>query len=170
MIGTDSIDRSISAPGEASMNFDFFDQELPDDYASTVLHEFGHALGFQHEHQHPEGFCEGEFRWEDDPGYVRTTDARGQFVADPQGRRPGIYTYLGGPPNGWDKETVDHNLRQLRPSSAFLLQTFDAKSIMKYYFGAWMFASGENSKCFSKRNDVLSAGDKKGIAAAYPSP
>lgn len=168
LVGTDCVDRGVAGPGQSSMNFRGFDVELPADYAATVIHEFGHALGFEHEHQHPEGYCEGEFRWEDDPGYQKTEDARGVYIADAHGRQPGIYTYLGGYPNGWNRAKVDHNLRQLKPSTAYLLLDFDAQSIMKYYFGPWMFKSGKASKCFSSQNLVLSEGDKAGVRQAYP--
>jgi hypothetical protein len=168
LVGTDSIDRSIVPAHEPSMNFGGFTQALPNGWQATVLHEFGHALGFQHEHQSPIGGCDLDFRWEDDPGYQRTTDARGQFVVDSQGRRPGIYTVLGGPPNNWPESKVNHNLRQLRNSHAFMIGPFDRTSIMKYAFPEWMFRDGANSHCFSARNLVLSSEDKVGILKAYP--
>ena len=168
MVGTDSIDLSIAPPNESSMNFGGFTRSLPDGWQATVLHEFGHALGFQHEHQSPIGGCDLDFRWEDDPGYLRTTDPFGQFVADAQGRRPGIYTVLGGPPNNWPEAKVNHNLRQLRNSHAFMIGPFDRTSIMKYAFPEWMFRDGANSHCFGTRNRELSTQDKAGIARAYP--
>lgn len=169
MLGTDSIS-AISANME-SMNFGGFDSTLPREWEATVLHEFGHALGFEHEHQHPEEGCESEFRWDDDLGYVATKDSSGcWYVMDSAGRRPGIYTVLGGCPNYWDKAKVDFNLRQLPPSSAYSLSAFDSASIMKYYFDAWMFKSGTSSPCYSPRNLVLSAQDKLGAATVYPRP
>src|SRR6476660_9027590 len=77
LVGTDSIDRSIVPVNEPSMNFGGFPRSLPNGWQATVLHEFGHALGFQHEHQSPIGGCDLDFRWEDDPGYERTTDPFG---------------------------------------------------------------------------------------------
>jgi hypothetical protein len=168
LVGTDSTNPAISQPGSSSMNFDGFDQSLPDDWAATVVHEFGHSFGFEHEHQHPSGVCEDEFRWDDDSGYVLTTDANGEAVPDSSGRQPGIYTVLGAPPNRWDKSKIDSNLRELKESSAFQLTAFDKNSIMKYYFGAWMFHQGEQSRCFSQRNLTLSDVDKQGFADAYP--
>jgi hypothetical protein len=42
---------------------------------------------------------DAQFRWFDDPGYVPTQDPSGNYIPDPDGRRPGIYTVLNGPPN-----------------------------------------------------------------------
>ena len=39
---------------------------------------------------------------------------------------------------------------------------------MKYAFAAWMFKNGDQSYCFTFRNEVLSAGDRTGVAKAYP--
>jgi hypothetical protein len=168
LVGTDSVDRFIGPVNEPSMNYGGFAQALPSGWQGTVLHEFGHAFGFQHEHQSPIGGCDLDFRWEDDLGYVRTTDGFGQFDVDAQGRRPGIYTVLGGPPNHWPEAKVNHNLRQLRNSHAFMMSAFDRTSIMKYAFPEWMFRDGANSHCFSGRNLVLSDQDRAGIATAYP--
>src|SRR5688572_23657943 len=38
--------------GEKTMNFGWFDDNTPDaEFSRVVIHEFGHALGFVHEHQ-----------------------------------------------------------------------------------------------------------------------
>jgi hypothetical protein len=177
LVGNDSINPLIGGPGDnaggrpnqRSMNFGKFKEALPPDFAGTVLHEFGHAIAFQHEHQHATEGCQADFRWSDDPGYVPTRDNLGQFKQDDEGRRPGIYTVLGGPPNKWPRAKVDHNLRQIQPSSAFEAGPFDRLSIMKYHFPAWMFVGGSQSRCFSfTPNNVLSAQDKLGVWMAYP--
>jgi hypothetical protein len=169
VVGTDSRDPSIVGTGEASMNFEKFDQGAPNGWEGTVRHEFGHALAAQHEHQHPTQGCDAEWRWDDDPGYVPTKDSFGQFIADKSGRRPGIYTVLGGPPNKWPKSKVDHNLRQLKDTKAYDFGDFDVKSVMKYYLAAWMFKNGTKSQCYNgTRNDDLSAEDKTRIAINYP--
>ena len=72
---------------------------------------FGHALGFEHEHQNPFSKCENEFNW------------------------PRIYQYLEGPPNNWTKEIIDHNMRSLH-ESGLIADAFDLDSIMLYTFPA----------------------------------
>jgi hypothetical protein len=105
---------------------------------------------------------------------VRTTDQFGQFVVDKQGRHPGIYTVMGGPPNNWSKDQVDFNLRPLTtlndtPVSNYSIGPFDKFSIMKYYYDDTMFVSGKNSVCYSPGvNYDLSAEDEKRIALYYP--
>jgi hypothetical protein len=164
-VGNDSDNPVIVSSGEESMNLEGFDRFLPDDWATVVLHEFGHALGFEHEHQHTDS-C--DFRWDDDPGYQKTF-VDGQYGLDQQGRRPGIYTLLGGPPNNWSRATIDFNLRKMPPSRAFDSSEFDPESIMKYYFESWMFASGTESACYTtEQNDLLSTLDQAGARKVYP--
>ena len=167
LVGNDSINKTVSKTGEESLNLEGFDQTLPDDWKAVAQHEFGHAIGFEHEHQSPVAPC--DFRFDDDAGYVPTTDSFGQFIPDSGGRRPGLYTLLGGPPNNWPQAVVDFNLKQLHDSHAYVVGPFDKDSIMKYFFESWMFVSGKDSACFTGReNLVISAGDKKGAGTVYP--
>jgi hypothetical protein len=169
VVGTDALDPSIVKPGEATMNFGGFLVWSPPDAAAIIAHEFGHAFGFQHEHQSPLGGCDSQFRWFDDPGYQRNQDpTTHEYIPDGQGRRPGIYTVLGGPPNEWDEQKVNYNLKQLPNSSAFLVSTFDSKSIMMYSFPSWMFVVAD-SKCCTTENLGLSPQDVVGFVQAYPS-
>ena len=172
-IGRDSINPDLNQPGNETLNLEGYDRSLPYQFARHIRHEFGHALGLEHEHQSPNVAC--DFRWDDDPGYVRTTDKSGQFVIDSQGRHPGIYTWFEGPPNSWSKLKIDFNLRQLTtlnpdiPVAAYSVGQFDKLSIMKYYYDDWMFVSGKNSPCYSPgENYELSAEDEKRIAMYYP--
>jgi hypothetical protein len=167
LVGMDSEDPVIISPGEASMNFGGFAVSLPSNWKAIVVHEFGHAFGFHHEHQSPVGGCESQFRWYNDPGYQPTRDQYGQYIIDSLGRRPGIYTVLGGPPNNWPAMRVDHNLRQLRSSTAFNVGPFDSKSIMMYSFPTWMFVA-PNSPCYTAENATLSKQDQAGFMQAYP--
>lgn len=167
LVGTDSINPLVTRPGEESLNLQGFDGQRPSDWKAVALHEFGHAIGFEHEHQSPLAPC--DFRFDDDPGYMPTTDEFGQYVPDSKNRRPGLYTVLGGPPNNWPKAVVDFNLQKLPASSAYEVGPFDKDSIMKYFFPAWMFTLGTASKCYTdSENLVISAGDQVGAAKVYP--
>jgi|SRR5882724_2797517 len=169
IIGKDSSDPTLIAPNEASLELQGFESSLPPDWQAVVRHEFGHAIGLQHEHQMPVGGCDQDFKWEDDPGYVPTQDIYGQYVNDSSGRKPGIYTMLAGAPNFWSKSKVDFNMRQLAiDSQNYDFGDFDRLSIMKYYFDARLFRDGKNSHCYSDENLVISQLDKQGIAKWYP--
>ncbi len=175
LVGTDSTDATISdptqgiggGPGQRSLNLGGFTTDRPDDWQGTVRHEFLHALAFHHAHQNMRGPCENEFRWEDDAGYVPTRDDRGVFVPDPAGRRPGIYTYLGGPPNRWSRRKVDHNLRTVE-SPDVIAGPFDSASVMLYMFPSFFYKSTP-SACAPTGNGVdLSQGDIRGLKLLYP--
>jgi hypothetical protein len=174
LVGTDSTDKTIApggpiggGPGQRSLNLSGFTLSKPPNWEGIVRHEFLHAVAFQHEHQNMRGPCEGDFRWQDDPGYVPTTNASGSFVPDAQGRRPGIYTYLSGPPNQWSKSKVDHNLRTVDDPNA-VAGPFDAASVMLYRFAAFFYSSNP-SPCAPIGTGVnLSDGDKRGLTLLYP--
>lgn len=141
LVGNDSMDENIIKPGEITLNLSDFDKNLPKNWEGTVLHEFGHALGFHHEHQTPAIEC--DFDW------VK------------------LYDYLGGAPNYWTKAKVDHNLRQLT-EGGLTYSAHDVNSIMHYSFPEWMFISGAKSPCYTQENHQLSEEDKQMMAMAYP--
>ena len=143
LLGQDSI---IYAPQtEQSLNLGMFDFNPPADpeFTATVLHEFGHALGFQHEHQHPITTCEAEFNW------------------------PSIYSYLSGAPNYWNKAKVDHNMRSRPYMHGDITTSFDANSIMLYSCPPQFYLRGAASPCFTRGNNNLSIGDRQTFAMAY---
>jgi len=173
-VGMDSIDPTIGAPGglvggrphQRSMNLGGFDLHLPVRWERTVRHEFMHALAFHHAHMNTGSVCRGEFRWDDDDGYVRTRDD-GSFIADTEGRRPGIYTYMSGAPNNWTREMIDRNLRTIEPAS-MAASPFDSASIMLYRFPE-LFYQTSPSPCAPIGYGVdLSDADKRGLARLYP--
>ncbi|MDH0747522.1 M12 family metallopeptidase [Pseudomonas sp. GD03842] len=73
-------------------------------FASTVMHEFGHALGAEHEHQHPEA----EIPWD----------------------LPKVYAFYAS--KGHDAEAVDESVLSRLPSEAALTLPYDRHSIMHY--------------------------------------
>lgn len=141
LVGTDSSDQMIAQAGEITLNLSGFDERLPSNWRGIVIHEFGHALGFHHEHQTPALEC--DFDWNK------------------------LYDYLGGPPNYWPKWKVDHNLRQLQ-AGGLMYSAHDKNSIMHYSFPAWMFITGEDSACYTTENTELSETDKEMMEEAYP--
>jgi len=175
LVGTDSTDATISPPQgtvggrphQRSLNLGEFAEKLPEDWPGTVRHEFLHALAFHHEHQNMRGDCENEFRWDDDEGYVPTQNPRGVFIPDQAGRRPGIYTYLAGAPNFWDRRKVDHNLRR-RETDDVIAGPFHSDSIMLYAFEPFFYKS-EPSPCAPTGNGIdLSDNDRRGLQLIYP--
>lgn len=140
-VGTDSLDPEICMPGDITLNLEGFDRKLPANWRTTVLHEFGHALGFHHEHQSPVSNC--DFDWER------------------------LYEHLAGPPNFWSREQVDHNLKQM-PAGGITYSPHDKHSIMHYAFPSWMFISGTASACYAEENSGLSEQDQIMASRAYP--
>ena len=175
LVGTDSVDPNIGAgggtigggPNQCSLNLGGFAITKPQGWRGTTRHEFLHAMSFHHSHQNMRGPCEQAFRWDDDAGYTPTEDSRGMFVVDANGRRPGIYTYLSGFPNFWNKEKVDHNLKT-EDDPATVAGPFDRHSVMLYHFPE-LFYKDPNSTCLPAGDgDSLSDGDKRGLRLLYP--
>jgi hypothetical protein len=106
----------------------------------VVLHEFGHAIGLIHEHQNPLG----AIKW----------------------NKPNVYRDLGGPPNFWDKATVDHNMFATYAVEQINGTQLDKKSIMLYAIPKTWTEDGFQSD----PNDVLSPTDQTfiGDAKNYP--
>jgi hypothetical protein len=109
-----------------------------------VLHEFGHALGFEHEHKNPQGGCEAEYDWD--------------F----------LYATLPYP-----KQQVDSNMRELDKDSRITgvySTPFDQDSIMNYKLPKEAFLIHEKSKCYigGERNK-LSKTDQDVVRALYNS-
>jgi serralysin len=104
-IGTDA---DTIDPGEPTMNFGWLDANTPDkEYSRVVKHEFGHALGLIHEHQNP---ADG-IKW----------------------NKEAVYKALGGPPNNWDRQTIDRNMFERYSKTITQYTDVDAQSIMMYY-------------------------------------
>jgi Astacin (Peptidase family M12A) len=150
MVGTGSIlmpDRvahSMNLEGFGAMTRDEIMTKYDGYLAGTVRHEFGHAIGLNHEHQSPKAECEKDFDWDS------------------------IYKQFEGPPNNWDKQTIDFNLRQ--ESDPDIVSTkYDPRSIMKYYYDPKMFKNGDKSSCYTPgENKEISDLDRKTIAFMYP--
>lgn len=106
----------------------------------TAGHEFGHAIGLAHEHQNPEG----GIQWNEEV----------------------VIHDLAGPPNFWSEEQTRHNVLRKYSADQINGTAFDPDSIMLYFFPAEWTLNG----IATKQNNVLSATDKRFVAAAkmYP--
>ncbi|MGI5009845.1 MAG: hypothetical protein ACRYGO_01370 [Janthinobacterium lividum] len=152
-VGTDSMIDDPFGPGSPSMNFGGFVQgwpnTMPHGWRAAVLHEFGHALGFRHEHQQLE--CNGEIRWTRGPG--NTPDVYDVFMEW----------------QGWDRHVVDVNLKPIARKELLLKSKMDIRSIMYYAMPAQVYIKGAKSPCYlAQENDRISAGDAQGAMLAYP--
>jgi hypothetical protein len=107
---------------------------------STIIHEFGHAIGCLHEHQHP--------------------------LAGIDWNKEKVYEDLAQPPNEWPPEVVDHNLFERYDENITAFSKFDLDSIMIYPIPAQWTNDG-TSYGFDK--DGLSESDKFFIKEMYPS-
>lgn len=113
-VGTSS--RYYAEIGEPSMHLCGMDQWLGSSgFDQVVLHEFGHALGLQHEHQSPNA----RFQW----------------------NKQAVYDFYGTS-YGWDRDYVDlWVFRQLEPAG-FDASQYDPDSIMHYAFPAEFTTNG----------------------------
>jgi hypothetical protein len=156
--------RRVNA-GEATMNFGDLGSTLSGYYGgknhaawmtsyarTTILHEFGHAIGLNHEHFHPD--CQKD---------LKLTDT---------------VNYLMGPPNNWSSKQAMYNMDaptyfatvSEKPS---FTPTIDQASVMLYSFPDSFYMSGENSPCRPsgalRYATGLSPGDRHYYAANYGS-
>jgi hypothetical protein len=149
-----SVPGTVSRGQDPSMNLQFFGVDTPmlkngqpapeAPIRSTILHEFGHALGLLHEHQSPNANCDAEIDW----------DA----------------AYKIGAGIGWDKGLVDRNFRQLASTTSLNATEVDRKSIMHYSLPVWIFKAREKSPCFVQPNYEISEGDRAFLSRVYPKP
>ncbi len=109
------------------------------DQAGTYAHEWAHLLGGIHEHTSPFG---NPIQW----------------------NKEQVYHDLSGPPNNWDRATIDSNMFTVYSQTQLNGTTFDPKSILLYSFPASWTVNGFHVE----PNAVLSELDKQWLASKYP--
>jgi len=106
----------------------------------TAAHEFGHAIGLNHEHQNPTG----GIQWNEEV----------------------VLREMSGAPNFWNEEQIRHNVLNKYQADQINGTAFDPQSIMLYaYPNSWV-KNGQGTQA----NEVLSPTDKAFIASARAYP
>jgi hypothetical protein len=109
----------------------------------TALHELGHVLGMEHEHQSP--FA--GITWNDQA----------------------VYANLGAPPNNWSRATTYQNILQKLSPQQVQGSSWDPDSIMEYEFEAGLIEKPEQYANGLTPPGTLSATDKSWVLKWYPS-
>ncbi len=127
------------ASDQRTMNFGWDLTSEPD----TALHEIGHSLGFEHEHQNPfAGIV-----WDE----------------------PKVYATLAAPPNRWSREKTFWNIIRKLPENSVQGTQWDPDSVMHYPFEAGMILEPEKYRTEPLLPaGGLSARDKTWAKELYP--
>lgn len=141
-VGNQSVNKRLYPPGQPSMNLGFKATVGPERVRRAILHEFGHALGLEHEHQNKLGNCKQEYDF------------------------PALVSYFKNT-LGWSENDVKTNLYVIEKSGVIATE-FDRQSIMLYSHPVRFYKKGKDSPCFIKERAQLSPGDRSLISQLYP--
>jgi hypothetical protein len=139
-IGTDALNY-VKDVQTMNLIFDPGQPEGPDT-RWVILHEFGHALGFIHEHQRPDR----PIAWE----------------------KTALEAYASQR-WGWDASMVKEQILDEYPDGNLAGTAFDVRSVMMYKYPSGLALYKDDGRPFESRvNPELSALDKVAAATAYP--
>ncbi len=139
-VGRDILHQKVNA---RTMNFGW-DIAVSDQHngIGTAIHEIGHTLGLQHEHQNP--------------------------FAGIEWNEPAVYAALAAPPNNWDKATTYHNIIKKLDKREVNGSAWDPDSIMHYPFDAGLINKPVKYRSGIYPSGGLSKRDKEYALAFYP--
>jgi hypothetical protein len=109
--------------------------------SGTALHELGHVLGMEHEHQSP--FA--GITWNDEA----------------------VYASLGGPPNNWDRQKTYFNILKKLDPDFVQGSSWDPDSIMEYEFAPGLIVEPKQYANGLTPPGTLSAADKEWVLNWY---
>jgi hypothetical protein len=136
-VGRDAL---LEDPNKTTMNFGWLTTVDNNFARQVILHEFGHALGFVHEHQ--------------------------TFGTAIPWDKEKVYAFYAEPPSSWSREKVDQNIFSKLSYTSTNYSSFDRKSIMLYPVPKELTTTGDSIPW----NMELSSTDKQYAALFYPFP
>lgn len=127
------------ASDQRTMNFGW---DIPND-PTTAIHEIGHTLGFEHEHQNPfSGIV-----WDEEK----------------------VYAELAKPPNSWPRQKTEYNIIRKISESRVQGTTWDMDSVMHCPFAAGLITEPERYRTQALQPaGGLSARDQAYVKELYP--
>lgn len=127
---------------EASLNINPGWISTDEEFAIAAIHELGHALGLEHEHQNPAADCYNQL---DMPLLAANYEAMGYG----------------------NRQQIEKMFRALI-GSRYFSAPYDAMSIMHYALNPNFFLSTGSRSCLTGQNKVPSPGDLSAVSQLYP--